>query len=1262
MKKIDIGFVALSIVLSFPAAALAQNSTPPQAPAKAPAAKIPAIPPPPGIPPAGQKPTIAPQDKVTFTVGKLSSFMVKATGVPAPTLTQTGLPTDLGLSFDSKTGILQGSATKAIIAIITIQAKNKSGAVSKSFTLTVTDPPPCDGDTYTVRLRALQGADADGLAAALNGTFDEFSAVSATAPASSAGSNGSQNPSAAGASGQGQSQQNSSPPKQFLCVYKRETDAKTGKLTALVPVLPLPAVQSNLQDVIRKLDRPEFAGVALDERFLVHFVNITSLLYLVNALPAPAPGLELSPDDVTGKYLIIHPAGTDLQLATKAGSDLASQAAKVKHDLLALDAQYGLMAADNADANGLVQATSNAVSLANFFAGTDELDRLERWDAIHTVLLAALEPRDVSTQLASLFPNRYIQVLAAQRAITIRPITLKPSSLPPGTQQGILVASDAITRNAIYERYKAEQAWEQTLQADAATNAKQGSSNSTSPQSPTTTTTSNTTITTPAPSAPPAAAGAAAAKAPAPIQIQTSTSTQTTTPASGQGGSNSATPAQNAANPSSSGTPAGAGATPSGGSSSPSGAMGAPGSTGGTPASSTQTQTPQPKPVAGEVVRLFHLREASNMSTVINAIGPGAGNSPLVQSLSDFGNDDLLLILPPAQGQPDRTESIRRMISSLDEPRPDISLQVWSYEISSEKARKASDSSHSVEEAEQVSDAYSKFIRAVESADNLIQVAMAAGMASAVTDSRQSDFFDQDFKNYLTRTSPECFKEDYYCLGYDTALDFGSTSAPIGRAKVSLDRFVILVAAAGDKQAGTMVKNAIQAMQNSPCAPEPPLPLSCGPAPQTADDCSPKPTSLLFRNFLGALQLLAQPPNLHLFRAAVLDFLFQYKWSQAYPNDFDPYYLQRSAQNLDGYLNYLITALNRDLDLYLHDRLTQEAHCLTGNAHKVGLANYGEVQVSAISGNLANVSGAVNNYFDITQPALLKDVLSGLLGGAGGSGQGSSSGGASTPSTGTTTTTTTTTSAPTPPPASGGTSSGAGALASAAKLLTPWQAVALNALATASAPPQLVAQVNAQTTLAVTPVSLDTASAAELNLSLQISNPTTTIDASKSSTSSFIRQNMANSVANYNTQTRVRVDSLKLFQVSSLSMDLTHPQSTVPVPVVGWAYEAVFGTVPWMKDHILAIPREPLTVQNRSVAVVRAVVVPTAFDLGLSMPFRSDHIEDPISQTSKSLSSVAQTNNKLAEFHKKFIACILKGEDPDCRSTTHLSDIKEITN
>jgi hypothetical protein len=217
----------------------------------------------------------------------------------------------------------------------------------------------------------------------------------------------------------------------------------------------------------------------------------------------------------------------------------------------------------------------------------------------------------------------------------------------------------------------------------------------------------------------------------------------------------------------------------------------------------------------------------------------------------------------------------------------------------------------------------------------------------------------------------------------------------------------------------------------------------------------------------------------------------------------------------------------------------------------------------------------------------------------------------------------------------------------------------LNALATAAAPPQLEAQINAQTSLSVTPISLDTASAAELRLTLQISQPTSAIDASSGTSSSFIRKDLADSVANFNTQTEVRVDSLKLFQISSLSMDLTHPQASVPVPVVGWAYEAIFGTVPWMKDHILAIPRAPLTVENRSVAVVRAVIAPTAMDMGLSMPFRADRIDDPITSTSNTLSSIAQTNYKLPEFHKQLMACILRGAH-DCMSKeVQLSRIDE---
>jgi hypothetical protein len=188
-------------------------------------------------------------------------------------------------------------------------------------------------------------------------------------------------------------------------------------------------------------------------------------------------------------------------------------------------------------------------------------------------------------------------------------------------------------------------------------------------------------------------------------------------------------------------------------------------------------------------------------------------------------------------------------------------------------------------------------------------------------------------------------------------------------------------------------------------------------------------------------------------------------------------------------------------------------------------------------------------------------------------------------------------------------------LTEANNALNPTQGLALSALATLASPPQLVANINAQTTLMVTPISLDTASSAELNINLALSEPSSAISATGGpATSSFVRQDLANTVANANVQTTVQVDSMKLFQVSSLSMDITHAQSAVPVPVVGWVYDSIFGTVPWMNDHLLAIQRQPKTIQNRAVVVVRAVVVPTAMDLGLSIPFRSEQISDPSRQ------------------------------------------------
>jgi hypothetical protein len=1232
------------LLLSFPAAAIARTR-----PATAPTATAQG---------SAQAPTVSPAAKATFTLGKVGSYSVKATGQPAPTLSQSGLPSDLGLTFDPTTGKLTGSAKKVGTYTITFQATNTVGTASQVLTLTVQaaastkSSSPCDDSgTYTIQLRALQGEDADGVAKALNGSFDGFSVVAV--PPSASNSKGTQTQSTAGASGLNQSQQNSAAPHQVLCVYLRNTDLKTGKLKAFVPKLPVSAEQSDLDRIVLQLDRPEFAGIGLDSRFLVHFAKINPVSFLVTALPAPAPGFELSSEDAIGQYLILHPAITDLLLATKATGDLSTQAGKLKRDLLTIDIQSGMAISEGLDPLALGGLVSNISNRRTLLIAEK---KLEQWDSAHTVYLAVLDPRDVALCLAALFPNRDVQVLAQQRAIALRPVSLEPGFHSPGLQQGALVASDAIARAAVYEQSEANQVWEQKLQSDAASNAKQGNSNSNSGQPPATTTTSNTTISTPTAIAAAPATGSAAVNKTA-LQVQTTTSTQTTMPSGGQTGS---TPGNSSPSSPSSSTPTGnglsgggsnsgtnAGAAANSGSNANQGA----GASSGNPSSAGGNSQPTPRLSAGKVVRLYHLRQASNIATVLNAIVPGNPAPPLVQALSDNGNDDLLLILPPTAGQQDNTESVRRMIANLDEPRPTISLQVWSYEISSKKGTKPADHSGRIDQAQDVSDVYRTFIRAVQDTDNYIQDAMARGVAAAMNYAVRTEhanagsFYDPTFRSYLTDKFEECIQSDWYCLGYEDALTFGPSIGT--QTKVSLERFVVLLAAARDEKAAEMIGDAIVHMQDSNCQPH------------NTDE-----KLLCFYNLQPTLEMLAQRRNLHQFRAALLDFLFQYKSSTAYPNDFAPYYLQQSAQNLDGFLNDLITALDRDLDRYIEGRLNHEATLATRSVGAgVGLANFGEVQVNSISGDAANVSGTVNNYFDITQPALLKDVVSGLLSSAGGSGGGgaaSNGGSGGTPSAGSGTGPGTSSGTGGSTTAGGGTGSAgaAGALASAAKLLTPWQAVALNALATASAPPQLMAQVNAQTTVAVTPISLDTASAAELNISIQVSNPTSTIDASNGSPSSFIRRDLANSVANFNVQTKVRVDSLKLFQISSLSMDLTHAETSVPVPVVGWVYEAIFGTVPWMKDHILAVPRDPKTILNRSVAVIRAVVMPTAMDLGLSMPFSDDDLHDPVTESKKSLSSLAQTSNTFLQFHRKLMHCILEDLN-DCTTEVRLSQIPE---
>jgi hypothetical protein len=1082
----------------------------------------------------------------------------------------------------------------------------------------------------SVSLRFLQGTAADGLARAINAVFDGF--FTHVYPATTTPKSENQG---TDTSGQDSTQQ---PSKKRQCLCIEEFDS-TRQLKQPTKATLTGLTFKQLLWAIGRLDRPEYLEVNLDEHFLVRFKNIANaapadlpcppnavrdpLSRLMNALRTSVPGLELSGEDVSRDLLVVSPASSDSQPAKGA---TAAQAARLKHDLLLLDNQYGLDCNEPND-SPLVRQVENAVREIGPQSGTvDDAEReLEEWDVLHTVHFDVLVPADVALRLASLFSDRTIIVLAQQHAIVFRPTPVSAS-----TNQGVLSAANEIRRNELYRQNQAEHSWQQSAKPDPSA-AKPAS-----PQQPATTTTSTTTITTSAASKSSSSGGRTGSSATAPpqVEVKTTTTTGPATPTAAQSAPSGSTPSAGSAagNPASSTPPSAPSPTP-GGSTGTAGSptAGGAGTTGAAPPSPpnpclTPGQSPQAyaPDTVGTLVRLYHFRHASNIAAALNTLA-GTNNPPLVQALCDYNNpvtttggtvipsannDDLLLILPPMTGQPDRTNSIRRMIADLDERRPDLSLQVWSYEISTDAPRKPQDRRVSQDDARRVSDAYIQFKRKVEDTDDKTRSALESGLAAALDMARRAEihgtqFFDSDAHDYLTQKFQSCIRSDQYCLGYDGALTIGPERSELGAASksfVSLERFILLLAAVRDDRVQEMVNASLDSMDET----------ACKSARQETDQAR-----LCFKELRRALLEIAQPRNLRQFRVALLDFLFQYKLSNVYPTSFAPYWLQHSAQALDSLLNLLVTALDRDLDRYIEQTLSKAANDATrAQGRRVGVANNGEVQVRTISGDQVYLGANVSNYFDITKPALLSDVLSNWAA-------------ASTSST----------------------------TSNLFNTLNPTQGLALSALATLASPPQLVANINAQTTLMVTPISLDTASSAELNINLALSEPSSAISAlGGPATSSFVRQDLANTVANANVQTTVQVDSMKLFQVSSLSMDITHAQSAVPVPVVGWVYDSIFGTVPWMNDHLLAIQRQPKTIQNRAVVVVRAVVVPTAMDLGLSIPFRSEQISDPITSSSLRLSTLSETDNKWTEFHQQLMNCILRGEN-QCMTKIRLSKI-----
>lgn len=987
--------------------------------------------------------------------------------------------------------------------------------------------PACTGEKKN--LQALDPSDAEALAKALDGMFPSLKISAIT-------------------QGTGEDKK----PTGELCITASEKNTQVQKCDPSTAPKKGFIQDCGLDEAIAALDIENFKGNKSISSNLLHIHHLSTST-LLQYFSQPSSSLDLHSVEGQADTLVLVPT-----LDGKATSDASAVAAAFKHDIELLDTLIG-----SASPSELQNAQKMADLVGNadpFVVGTENRSfflaekESEAWLARHTVRLSYLDPRDVSLAFGDM-QDWTIQPRLYSRAVTILPKA--PSDL---REKAAFLSADAIERDALYREGQRE-----SLLAPPK-DAKPAKSDSDSAP-PATTVHSTTTTQSVPPGKSPATSGTTI--------ISTTTTTTQASAASADKATTAPTSSKDAAPASDDKPPSKTDTSSAKGGKAPD--AGASKDKKSSADASPSVFTRQPLPL-DNVVRLYHFRQAKDLATVLN----GIGSRPLVQALTDKGNDDMLLILPSPPGEPDHSMDIRRAIAVLDLPRPQLSLQLWSYQISKELKK---DRPNTKQQAgAQLQESFEGMRDVVNEINTKMTQRLQLGLGELMkmASENRNTFFDHDFETYLTHNYNDCIRnQNAYCLGYYDALSlFKDTQNSPNSRDASLTKLLLFLIATSDSQ--NPVDKIIAAMQPEETCPQDVHALKDG-----------EKAPLCFENFKKQLGTLRQPHNLRLFRAALLDFLFQYKWTVVYPNDFVPYDLERTTNYLDGLFNPIVDAFNVDLDEYIQHELNRIAQTKNADKH-LGLISRGMVQVADLSGTQANVDGKVNNYFDITPPLTLNDLLN----------VGNQPNVAST----------------------------------LKGILQPKEILIAQAFANITSQPRITAEISKEAKLTFTPIALDTASSAELEVDFDVSEPTApqTVNQKDSQKDTLDR------VAEHHVQSHVRVESLKLFQLSSFSMELTHPERGTPIPVIGNAWEAIWGNTPYI-SNLLRLPPYSRTVDNRSMVIVRAVVAPTAMDLGLSLRFESDRVIDKVGGTQDPLNSINQAGGRIRPFHRALMQCIVNG-------------------
>jgi hypothetical protein len=367
-----------------------------------------------------------------------------------------------------------------------------------------------------------------------------------------------------------------------------------------------------------------------------------------------------------------------------------------------------------------------------------------------------------------------------------------------------------------------------------------------------------------------------------------------------------------------------------------------------TPNRSTGTAQPGPSPsptpeatpsqfgdVAGQTVILYYFREATKIAAILNEV---AGKEPPTELkglvITSAGENEIILYGPKMQ-----RERARRIITTLDLPRPGITMEMWGIQISSPKPDKMA------EVMPRVRREIDRTQQAVRETYEVLQ--------QLTRECIPNSDLDPNFRSIL---------EDG--LYYRTALH---SNRPL-----SLPDILLRMAAAKDpsKAARDIELRLNGWLRDSPYRD------------YVNDEIQPrsqpferffKSRGLYYRN--GQWDDSLVTPNALQGRASILEFALHYGRLIHEPSEFSPYFLQQSAEILNARLQDATDALNLDMqELFVAPTLLRIQRIIK-DFKDVDYAQVGKTTVASLSGTATEVTSHSVSVVDATPPLRLSDLL-----------------------------------------------------------------------------------------------------------------------------------------------------------------------------------------------------------------------------------------------------------------------------------------------